>query len=123
APPNLTALVAGTAVVLTAGMQYYNGRVLREETEYLLSADGLNHMFEMCYASELAEGDEHVAAVWRRVRDGLKVALTAQGGPGGLPRVAARDLDALRRILEEDVPALRRLAAPAHFPLDRQLRP
>jgi len=120
APVNLTGIVGVTAVLLTAGMQFYNSKVLKEEAEYLLSADGLNHVFETCYASELAEGDEFVAAVWKRIRDGLKINITANG-LSSFPTVTNSQLQNLQQILDEDVPSLRRLAAPTHFTLENQL--
>lgn len=66
------------------------------------------------YARELAEGDESTAATWSRVRDGLHVTLTSFG-LDGVGRVKASDQRELQRILDTEIPALRRQAAPVQF--------
>lgn len=66
------------------------------------------------YTRELAEGDESIAAAWQRIRDGLHLTLTSLG-LSGVGRVKASEKRELQRILDSDIPALRRQAAPVQF--------
>jgi len=120
-PKELTGIVGLAALFFTTGMHWYNSRILREETEHLLSPDGLNSTFESCYVRELSEGDEFVSAMWKRVRDGLKVNIAANG-VHSFPTVKHAELRGLQKILDEEIPVLRRLAAPTHFTLDSQIQ-
>ena len=66
------------------------------------------------YARELAEGDESIAASWKRVREGLHLTLSSLG-LDGVGRVKASEQRDLQRVLDEEIPSLRRQAAPVQF--------
>lgn len=66
------------------------------------------------YARELSEGDESMAAAWIRVRDGLCVTLSSLG-LDGVGKVKGSERKELKRILDVEIPALRRQAAPVRF--------
>lgn len=66
------------------------------------------------YTRELAEGDESIAAAWIRIRDGLHLTLSSLG-LDGVGRVKANERKELQRILDVEIPALRRQAAPVQF--------
>lgn len=66
------------------------------------------------YARELAEGDESIAASWKRVREGLHLTLSSLG-LDGVGRVKASEQRDLQRVLDKDIPSLRRQAAPVQF--------
>jgi hypothetical protein len=74
----------------------------------------LNRQFSKCYATELAEGDEMINAVWKRIRSQLKLTL-GTSGLDSIPRVKPSELSELQRILDVEIPALRRQAAPVQF--------
>lgn len=66
------------------------------------------------YTRELAEGDESISASWKRIRDGLHLTLSSLG-VDGVGRVKASEMRELQRILDTEIPALRRQAAPVQF--------
>jgi len=110
-PTEVLAATGAAGLMVVGGTHLYNRRVLADETAQLLTSEGLNTAFEACYAPRLAEGDEFVLAVWKRIRDNLKVSLTTAGFEG-VDKVRAGQLQELARVLEEEVPSLRRLASP-----------
>lgn len=66
------------------------------------------------YTRELAEGDESIAASWKRVREGLHLTLSSLG-LDGVGRVKASEQRDLQRVLDKEIPSLRRQAAPVQF--------
>ena len=50
-------------------------------------------------------------ATWQRVRETARGAI-AQIGLGALERISSADVDLMRRILEQDIPDLRRKSGP-----------
>lgn len=66
------------------------------------------------YARELAEGDESITSAWIRVREGLHATLSSLG-LDGVGKVKSGERKELRRILDVEIPALRRRAAPVQF--------
>ncbi|CAM9136168.1 unnamed protein product [Discosporangium mesarthrocarpum] len=113
-PVEISAGLAAVTVIGAGGLQYTNSKALVAKEADMLSVEGLNHFFNKSYARELAEGDEFIAAVWTRIRDGLQLTLSTLG-IDGVSRVKSSELRELQRILDEEVPELRRQAAPVRF--------
>lgn len=76
------------------------------------SSSGLDACFQHTHTRELADGDQFVTALWARVAPQLQAAVTAVGVPN-VPRVHHAELSGVRRIIDVEVPELRRLSAPA----------
>ncbi|CAM9157010.1 unnamed protein product [Sphacelaria rigidula] len=114
APNELTAGLVAVSILSTAGIQFMNMKALRTKEEEMISIEGLNNCFSRGYTRELAEGDESIAASWSRVRDGLHLTLSSLG-LDGVGKVKASERKELKRILEVEIPALRRQAAPVQF--------
>ncbi|KAG5187000.1 hypothetical protein JKP88DRAFT_207240 [Tribonema minus] len=114
APLELPAAVGVLTVLLAGGVHFMTSRTLRQKEEHMLSVEGLNMRFSKCYATELAEGDEMINSVWKRIRESLKLTL-GTSGLNAIPSVKANDLKQLQRILDQDIPSLRRSAAPVQF--------
>lgn len=80
----------------------------------MISVEGLNHYFGKIYTREVSEGDESITASWQRIRHGLHLTL-ASLGIDGVSRVKASEQRELEKILDTDIPSLRRQAAPVEF--------
>lgn len=111
---------AALYTVGTVGFVYTNNRVLGEHEALLASPEGLRRAFERLYARPVLEGDEFVTSLWKRTFPSLQMMVETQagiggGGLGGLPKVSTAELQEMQRILHEEIPSLRRLAAPVSW--------
>ena len=109
APVIATAGVAGVGGMGAA--VWVNNTALEAAEERLSSYEGLEEIFTRTHSRQLAEGDEYVVATWQRVRETARGAI-AQIGLGALERISSADVDLMRRILEQDIPDLRRKSGP-----------
>mmetsp|Transcript_57897 Transcript_57897/g.131205 ORF Transcript_57897/g.131205 Transcript_57897/m.131205 type:complete len:393 (+) Transcript_57897:559-1737(+) len=113
-PPEAIGAAASAGMLGTGGVQLYALKVLEHEEANLLSAEGLNRIFQNHYSNQMAEGDAFVVSVWQRIRDRLQVNLKSLG-LGQVSKVSPSELEELRQVLEDEVPKLRRLAAPLDY--------
>ena len=107
----------------TAGLHYASGKTAAEQLAALSDAPGLDGLYREAYAAEIARGDEESAALWRRSKDHLLTKLGDLGGAANVPAPPRNATRALRRILDVDVPALRRESAPPSFASPRAPAP
>ncbi len=109
-------LLAFAALYLagSGGFLYYNGKVLGEYEAAMASPEGLRRLFERLYARQVLEGDELITSLWKRAFPALQM-MVVDTQLARLPRVTGAELRELERILEEDIPGLRRLAAPVSW--------
>jgi hypothetical protein len=94
-----------------AGTVWYGNQMIAQKEKFILTDSGLDSFFEQQYMRQIAEGDEFTSAMWRRVRPHLRVALTTLGF-SDLPSLKSRDIREMEAIVDDEVPRLRRLAAP-----------
>lgn len=120
APVEFAAGVSVLAVLASGGLLYHNSSVLRALERDLLTEDALSEQFRRLYGRQLAEGDEYVLALWKRVLPAVQVAVHTLG-LGALPKLKASDFDAIDRILTKEVPELRRQCAPSDTSLAHQV--
>jgi uncharacterized membrane protein YgcG len=111
---------AALYAVGTAGFVWTNSKVLGEHAALLASPEGLRRAFERLYARPVLEGDEFVTSLWKRTFPSLQMVVETEagmggGGLGGLPKVSKAELQEMQRILQEEIPSLRRLAAPVSW--------
>lgn len=111
--PPLAAGCVGAAA--TAGLHYVNGNEAARRLAELDGPAGLDALYRKAYGAELVRGDEEANALWARVRDHLLRKLDAVGGASRVPAAPSGATAGLRRVLDHDVPALRRAAAPASY--------
>ncbi|CAB1117285.1 unnamed protein product [Ectocarpus sp. CCAP 1310/34] len=114
APIEMAVGAAGLALASAGGLQFHNSKALKATHEEMISVEGLNHYFGKIYTREVSEGDESITASWRRIRHGLHLTL-ASLGIDGVSRVKASEQRELQKILDTDIPSLRRQAAPVRF--------
>ncbi|CAM9203809.1 unnamed protein product [Hapterophycus canaliculatus] len=114
APIEMGVGAAGMTLLAAGGLQFFNSKALVSKQESMISVEGLDSYFSKRYTREMAEGDESITASWKRIRHGLHLTLTSMG-IDGVARVKAGEQRELQKILDSDIPALRRQAAPVQF--------
>lgn len=102
----------GLGAVTTSGLFYYQSRLISNKATELMKEDAITSTFRRLYAKRLADRDESLTALWRRVEDHLLISLTTADFRS-LEKVKSSDIKELEKILEFDIPNLRRKASPA----------
>ena len=113
-PMEFTGGVIAATILGVGGMHWFNASKLKEYEEQLTTSEELSASFQRTHAREVADADEFTAAVWQRIREPLKIGLQSVG-LSDTPKMESKDIYELNRILEEEIPSLRRLASPSHF--------
>ena len=113
-PMQATGSVVAAAVVSVGGLVWYNASILKELGGTLTTPEDLAASFQRCYAREVSDADEFTESVWQRIREPLRLSLL-QHGVSALPSVTSSDIAALVKIVDVDIPELRRVASPTHF--------
>jgi len=113
-PVQVSGSALGLTVAGTAMMQYLNLKNLKDMKEELSSDDGLTKAFKQTYTREIAEADEFIASIWQRVKESLKLGISAIGVEN-LPSVSPSEFDEMKTTLNERIPALRRKASASHY--------
>lgn len=116
-PFSLTGSIATVTILATTGMTWYHGRQMEEwERQACGDVAELAAAFQRTHARQVSEGDEYTAALWQRIRTPLQRALHPEtGGLSALATVTDADLQSLRKIMHQDLPALRRKVAPLYY--------
>ncbi len=112
-PPQFTGGVVAATVLGVGGIRLYNSSKLKDVEEQLLSSEELGASFQRTHPQEVSEADEFYASVWQRIRDPLRLSLW-RTGLSEYPAVTKSELKELQKILDADIPRLRRLASPSH---------
>ena len=113
-PMEFTGVTAAMTIVGVGGLKWFNTTKLTEAEAQLLTMEELSASFQRTHQREISDADEFTASVWQRIRDQLQVSLKAEG-LDNFPNVSQAEFDELRRILDEEIPQLRRSASPSHF--------
>jgi GTPase SAR1 family protein len=111
-PIELTAAMAALSAGGSMGLYYWQNQGLSRQSRELTSEAALNAAYQKLYARRIAEKDEFTRSLWNRVLDHLSLTLTSED-LAGLSKVTAGDTSTLDRILEIEIPNLRRKSAPA----------
>lgn len=112
-PPQFTGGVIAATVLGVGGMRWFNSSKLKDVEEQLLSVEELSASFQRTHSQEVNDADEYYASVWQRIRGPLHLSLS-RTGLGDFPSVKKNELQELQRILDDEIPKLRRLASPSH---------
>ncbi|KAL7532666.1 hypothetical protein ACHAXR_004775, partial [Thalassiosira sp. AJA248-18] len=112
-PPQFTGGVVAATVLGVGGMNWFNSSKLKDVEEQLLSVEELSASFQRTHPQEVNEADEFYASVWQRIRDPLRLSLW-RTGLADFPAVKKGEIQELQRLLDDDIPKLRRLASPSH---------
>jgi len=102
----------GAAGVLCSAVLYFIGtKQLEELGRELVGSERVEATFRKLYARRIADKDEYLTSLWTRVRDHLRIGLSA-GELAAMDRPSSTEIALFERILEVDIPQLRRIAAP-----------
>ena len=112
-PPQFSGGVVAATVLGVGGMHWFNSSKLKDVEEQLLSVEELSASFQRTHPQEVNEADEFYASLWQRVREPLRLSLW-RTGLADFPSVKKGEVLELQRILDEEIPKLRRLASPSH---------
>eukprot|EP01041_Mallomonas_annulata_P004661 gene4661-9247_t len=110
-PMELLAAVGSLGALGNAGLWLWFRNILQHEAHDLISETRLENTFNRAYARRIAEKDEYITALWIRVKDHIRMGVNEVDLPN-LTRLRATEIAELERILELDVPNLRRKVAP-----------
>lgn len=119
-PVEVAAGISIAAVLTSAGVVWNNTTVLKQLEKDLLHEDTLTELFRRRYGRQLAEGDEYVLSLWKRVLPCVQVAVHTLGF-NHLPKLKPTELAALENIVAKDIPELRRQSAPTKTSLAHQV--
>ena len=118
-PPQFTGGVVAATVLGVGGMHWFNSSKLKDVEEQLLSSEELSASFQRTHPQEVNDADEFYASVWQRIREPLRLSLW-RTGLNDFPSVKKGEMHDLQRILDDDIPRLRRLASPSHHGSTRE---
>ncbi len=111
-PIEVTTGIGAIGAITTGGLYYYQSQALLDQASYLIQDDAMIASFKRLYARRVLDKDEFTGSLWARVHDHLVHGLSA-AELKGLDKMKAPEVKELEKILEVDIPNLRRKAAPA----------
>lgn len=91
--------------------RYYSTRQA-DAAKSLVSDTAMINAYKQLYARRIAEKDEFTASLWVRVHEHLIVGFGAEEIKS-MDRIKSSELKELEKVLEIEIPNLRRKAAPA----------
>eukprot|EP01038_Epipyxis_sp_PR26KG_P007666 gene7666-10430_t len=107
-------LLGGTVLfgsISSGVVYYYQSNSLTKFANLLITSDNMLATFKKLYSRRISEKDEFTMSLWARVHDHLIVGLTATELIS-LDRVSNNDLKTLEKIIDQEIPDLRRKSAP-----------
>jgi hypothetical protein len=107
----LVGAAAAVGAVVTGGLHLFNSRSLDAYAQELITPDALEGTYKRIYARRIAERDEFTASLWKRVFGHIQLGITA-AELQALGKIQPSELEELEKVLDVEVPKLRRLAAP-----------
>lgn len=113
-PMEVAGAAAAATILGVGGLKWFNNSKLTESEAHLLTMEELSASFQRTHQREIGDADEFTASVWQRIRDQLQMNLKSEG-LDDFPSVSNAELDELRKILDSEIPKLRRLASPYHI--------
>ncbi|KAE9296240.1 hypothetical protein PF008_g24054 [Phytophthora fragariae] len=119
-PIEAAAGLSVASALASAGVVWHNSTVMAQLERDLLHEDSLGELFRRRYGRQLAEGDEYVMSLWKRVLPSLQVAAHTLGF-SKLPKLKSSEIAALDNIVSNEIPALRRQCAPTDSSLAHQV--
>ncbi|EGZ11424.1 hypothetical protein PHYSODRAFT_304910 [Phytophthora sojae] len=119
-PIEAAAGLSVASALASAGVVWHNSTVMAQLERDLLHEDSLGELFRRRYGRQLAEGDEYVLSLWKRVLPSLQVAAHTLGF-SKLPKLKSSEIAALDNIVSNEIPELRRQCAPTDSSLAHQV--
>lgn len=112
-PVEAIAGAAAAGSTFTSALYYYYYKKLNEQASVLIKDEAMIDAYKRLYSRRTASDtkDEYTTSLWSRVHDHLLHRLTAPELKA-LDKVRPHDIKELEKIVEVDIPNLRRKAAP-----------
>ena len=108
----LLASAAASGVTVTLAVYWWNDKGLEAYARQLIAPDSLEATYRKIYARRIAERDEFTASLWKRVYGHMQLGISATDLQT-MDKISTGELEELDKVIEVEVPKLRRLAAPA----------
>jgi len=113
-PLELSGVIVASTIIGVGGLNWFNRMKLSDAEVQLLTSEELSMSFRRTHVQEITDADEFTASTWQRIREVLKKSLEAEG-LGNFPTVNRSEIGELNKILDDEIPKLRRKASPSHF--------
>eukprot|EP01032_Pedospumella_encystans_P025884 gene25884-29239_t len=110
-PMEVTAGVTAAAAAGSVGLFLWQNRDLTRQSKQLATESAMNAAFQKLYARRIADKDASTVSLWHRVQDHLTLTLSSED-LAGLDKVSSVHVAELEKVLEVEIPNLRRKAAP-----------
>lgn len=119
-PIQMTGGIVAATVLGVGGLAWFQSLQLKEYEDSWSTPEALAQVFQQTYSREVTEANEFTASVWQRVREPLRLSMLGMG-MNQIPAVSNNELTQLEKIVEEEIPKLRRIASPTHFGKRKEL--
>lgn len=119
-PIGLDLSISILSCLASIGLLWNNHRSLQKLADNFLGDLFLNEEFRKQYGRQLAEGDEYVLALWKRILPCVQLSIRTLG-LGRVPKIKKAEIDQIEYVLNHEIPALRRECAPADTSLVHQI--
>lgn len=110
-PFEVSAAITGSSLGGTALLFYLQNNHVNDAARNLVKDEAMVASYKRIYARKANEKDEYTSSLWARVHDQLIISLNPRD-LGTMDKVSNTDIKQLDKILEYDIPNLRRKAAP-----------
>lgn len=110
-PFEVSAAIAGGSLGGTALLFYLQSNRMGDAARNLVTDEAMVASYKRIYARKANEKDEYLTSLWARVHDQLITSLNPRDLET-MDKVSSSDVKQLDKILEYDIPNLRRKAAP-----------
>ena len=110
-PTEVSGGIAILSILGNGGLYYWQYSIIHKQLNELTSDNALVSAFQKLYARRIAEKDEFTNALWIRVHDHIKLTLNSNE-LANLNKVTVNNINEVERILEIEIPNLRRKSAP-----------
>ena len=111
-PMNVTMIASCVGLSTSVIMGWYTIHSLKDKAKYLLSPNYLNALYQRLYSKQIANQNEFVDSLWKRVYSHINQTVTPQD-LDQLKKLSSKDSSLLDSILNNDIPKLHRQIAPA----------
>lgn len=110
-PMEAAGAAGGIGLVGIGIMNYLRSKSAEDFAQQLISSATVEATFKRLYARKIAEKDEFTLALWTRISEYLRIGLSA-AELQAFSKVTSSDLSEIEKILDVEVPAMRRAAGP-----------
>lgn len=111
-PIEATGVATVIGAVGTGAAYWWQNSIVVNKASELVKDEAMIKTFKRLYAKRLAEKDESITSLWTRVFDHLVLSFTASDLKS-MDKMRSSEITELEKILDVDIPNLRRKASPA----------